>query len=80
MLDHDTRLAILRLKQAGQSARAIAKALGVSRRSVDKVLDSGSTTPTFRGRPCAAEPHLERIRELYRKTNGNLVRVHEELA
>ena len=42
MLDQDTRIAILQLKERGQGIRAIARALDLDRDSVRMVLRSGT--------------------------------------
>jgi transposase len=79
MLDQDIRAAILRLHQQGRGMRSIARALQISKNSVKRVLrDGGSTVPSLlREDPLAA--HLDRIRELYRRCEGNRVRVVEIL-
>ena len=79
MLDQSQRTAILELHRRGRGKRAIARALGVSRRAVVKVIASGSTEVPQLMRPEKAEPHREQILELIAKCKGNLVRVHEEL-
>jgi len=66
------------LKQ-GQSVRAVAEALHVSRNSVRAVANGGaSERPAFR-RNSQLIDHVERVRDLYLGCKGNLVRVHEEL-
>ena len=42
MLNTDTRAAILRLRREGHGLRTIARALGISRNAVRRVLDSGT--------------------------------------
>jgi transposase len=79
MLDHGTRMAILKLREAGQGHRAIARALGISRNTVKDVLRHNSAEVPRIVRPSLAEPHREEILALYSKCKGNLVRVHEEL-
>jgi transposase len=79
MLDHGQRMAILELHRKGVSIRNISRAMKVSRKVVRKVLRSGSVEVPRLLRAEKAEPHLEEIRELYRRCQGNLVRVHEEL-
>jgi transposase len=79
MLDRQTRTAILALSAKGRGIRAIARAVGVDRRSVRDVLsDGGADVPSLR-RPERGAPHLERIHMLYTECEGNLVRVQEEL-
>jgi len=79
MLDQAQRTAILELYRQGRGKRAIARALGVSRRIVGQVITSGSAEVPQLVRSEKAEPHRERILELIPKCEGNLVRVHEEL-
>ena len=79
MLDQTTRTAILRLREEGHGARAIAEALGVSRGAVKRVLRAGTAEVPALVRGELGEPHHEQIIELYAATKGNLVRVHEEL-
>jgi transposase len=79
MLDRDTRAAILALSGKGHGIRAIARTVGVDRRSVREVLSNGrADVPTLR-RPEQGTPYLERIQTLYTACEGNLVRVQEEL-
>ncbi len=80
MLDSDLRRTVLRLRHDKEwGKRKIAKALGVSRNSVRKILNRGTdAVPAFE-RDQLAWPHLEAIRELYDECGGNLVRVQEEL-
>ena len=80
MLDLDTRIAILRLHRAGHGSKRIAKALGVSRNAVRRVLRSGEATVPPLERSEQLSPHIDRVRELHAACKGNLVRVHEELA
>jgi len=79
MLDAETRTAIFRLHRKGHGYRTIARALGISRNSVKKVVKSGVQEVLRQERAEKAAPHIERIRELYAECKGNLVRVHEEL-
>jgi|GEM_PF-3078550 len=79
MLDQSIRSAILVLHQQRHSIRAIARAVGVSRNTVNRVLAAGSpAVPEFL-RPEKAEVHREEILELLPACKGNLVRVHEKL-
>jgi len=80
VLHRDTRVAILALRAKGHGLRAIAKTLGVSRPSVRRVLEQGTEEAPALRRNDALTPELDRIRELYVSCEGNLVRVHEELA
>lgn len=79
MLDRDIRAAALTLARKGRGLRVIAKALGISRNSVKKILESGEADVPPLQRLERLDPHVERIRELYANCKGNLVRVHEEL-
>lgn len=80
MLDEDIREAALLMAQRGQSVRAIAKALSVSRDGVRSVLQAGVAQPPRIARPSALDGLELQIDELRRACGGNLVRVHEELA
>ena len=79
MLDADRRLAILTLSQKGRGVRTIARAVGVSRNTVRRVLESGSAKAQEPARPEQLSPALEAIQDLYRDCEGNRVRVWEEL-
>jgi transposase len=79
MLDQTTRATILRLREAGHGTRSIARALGISRGAVKKVLADGRASPPSILRTEKAEAHRDDILELYASCRGNLVRVHEEL-
>jgi transposase len=80
MRDRDTRTAILELSKKGHGLRVIARTLKVTRKTVRRVLGSGSAEVPSVVRPELAEPHEARIRTLFLSCKGNLVRVHEELA
>lgn len=80
MLDHDTRATILHLKSQGHGIRTIARTLGLSKNSVKRVLRSGSAAVPALERDDTLTPHLERIRELHQRCEGNRVRVAELLA
>lgn len=79
MLDHDTRVAILRLAKEGHTKRAIARAVGVSRDGVHGVLNSGTAEIPRTPRQSKLDAYLEEIRALHAAVGGNLIRVHEEL-
>lgn len=79
MLDLETRSAILRLAQEGHGTRFICRAVGVSRKSVQRVLASGQAEVPPIERPDQLSAHVEKVRELHFACKGNLVRVHEEL-
>lgn len=82
MLDEDTRTAVLRLarREPPLSRRAIARAVGISRDTVDRILKSGQVTLPLPERPSQLDGRLERIQELHRVCRSNLIRVHEMLA
>ncbi len=80
MLDTETRTAILRLHREGHGLRRIARALGVSRNAVRRVLQTKSTETPKLERPGQLDEHLDLIRELVVVCEGNLVRVGEKLA
>jgi hypothetical protein len=70
----------LTLRDAGNGVRAIARALGISRGAVKRVLVSGDARPPPLERAEKGEDHREDILALLADCKGNLVRVHEELA
>lgn len=79
MLNKSQRMTILELHNQGMKIRQIAKALGFSRPAVRRVIRSNTSEVPFIQRSERAQPHRQRILELYASCNGNLVRVHEEL-
>src|SRR6185436_4202729 len=79
MLDQTIRQTILTLRDAGNGIRAIARALGVSRVAVKRVLADGQAAPPLLERAEKAEPYRDEILALYAECKGNLARVHEEL-
>jgi transposase len=79
VLDRDTRSAILRLSREGHGTRFIARAVGVARKSVQRVLAEGHAEVPEPERPDQLSAYAERIRALHLACRGNLVRVHEEL-
>ncbi|MEY4515265.1 MAG: hypothetical protein RLZZ450_7387 [Pseudomonadota bacterium] len=80
MRDRDTRTAILELTKRGYGVRGISRTLEVSRKTIRRVVRSGSAEVPDIQRTELAEAHEERIRALFLQCKGNLVRVHEELA
>lgn len=80
MLDEPTRTAILRLAREGHAVRWIARAVGVNRDTVQRVLESGSAVPPPIERSERLLAHVDQIRELHQVCEGNLVRVREMLA
>ena len=79
MLSKNQRMTILELHGQGMKFRQIAKALRISRQAVRKVIRSNSSEVPSIPRSERAQPHRQRLLELYASCNGNLVRVHEEL-
>lgn len=80
MLDLDTRAAILTLARRGHGIKPIARAVGVSRNTVRRVLESGQSEVPGLIRAEQLEPHLKTVRALHAECGGNVVRVTEELA
>ena len=79
MLDQNTRTSILKLREKGHGTRKIARALGISRKAVCRVIESGSSDVPIIERREMAEPYREQILELHAACKGHLGRVHEEL-
>lgn len=80
MLKRDQRAAILELHGKGVGRRRIALLLGISPGAVKKVIKSKSADVPEIVRAEKADPHRQEILELLKICEGNLVRVHEELA
>lgn len=80
MQSRDIRAAILTLQKQGRGLNATARAVNVSRNTVRRVLASGSADVPEIERVEKAAPYESAIRDLYTRCEGNLVRVHEELA
>ena len=79
MLDLETRTAILKLRREGHGAKTIARALKISRNAARRVIRSGRAEVCGLARPERLGPHLDRIRALHERCQGNLQRVWEEL-
>jgi len=79
MLEQSVRQAILERQRRGQSVRAIARALHVSRAAVRDVLRRGSAEVPQLARPEKALAHREDILRLLQECAGSFTRVHEEL-
>lgn len=80
MIDSDLRRVVLRLRHdKGMGKRKIAKALGISRNSVRKILNRGTDEVPALERDQLALPWADEIRELYDECRGNQVRIQEEL-
>jgi len=80
MLSQAQRTTILELHAQGVAKREIARVMGISRVAVRKVLRSNSSAVPELPRSEKAEPYRQQILELFDTCQGNLVRVHEELA
>jgi transposase len=79
MLSQAQRTTILELHAKGVGKREIARVLGIARPTVRKVLRSQAAEVPEVVRAEKAEPHRQRILELFSQCKENLVRVHEEL-
>ena len=80
MLNLEKRTAILALVKEGHSLRSIAKALKVSPTTVKKVVEAGQAQVPRLDRDEQLLPYIDQVRQLSKVCDGNLVRVHEELA
>ncbi len=79
MLKRNQRVTILEMHRKGCKIRRIARELRISRSAVKRVVESKSEDPPRLERSQKAEPYRQEILELYRRCQGNLARVHEEL-
>jgi transposase len=79
MLDVDQRTAILELAKQGRGTRAIARALGIGRNTVRRVVRSGRAEVPKLERPEQLAEHVALVTALHGDCDGNLVRVAEEL-
>jgi transposase len=75
MAKHEQRTAVKEMHKAGMSIREIGCKLNISRNTVRSILRGNAP----RSRQSPFLDHLNRIRELTRRTRGNLVRVQELL-
>ncbi|OIP39032.1 MAG: hypothetical protein AUK47_10785 [Deltaproteobacteria bacterium CG2_30_63_29] len=80
MLELDKRIAILKLAHEGHGAKSIARWLKISKNSVKRVLRDGRAEVPALERDEALQEHQGLIESLHLSCQGNLVRVHEELA
>lgn len=79
MKDELTRVAVLKLIEAGNSIRVTAKALNISKNTVKKILTSKTAEMPLVQKTSGLSPYEGRIRELYSLCRENMVRVQEEL-
>jgi transposase len=79
MLDQSERSAILLLNEQGNSIRAIARVLRISRITVRQVVEAGSAEVPEFGRTSKVAPYREAILAQLSNCKGNLIRVHEKL-
>lgn len=79
MVSLDKRRAIFDLKAQNKGSRAIAKAVGVARSTVQQIIDEGPEPPEKEPRAHKLDPMRDRIEHLYIQCDRNLVRVAEEL-
>jgi len=79
MLDKEIRSACLTLHNKGISQREIAKALGISRSSVQTILEEKQAAPPSIEKTSQLDAHRRDIEAWHKECQGNLVRVMEKL-
>ena len=79
MIETDKRKAVFLLHQEGQSARRIARLLGLSRNTVKVIIQQEGTAPPRRPRADKQILDEQLLRRLYQECQGWGVRVHEKL-
>jgi transposase len=79
MIETDKRKAVFLLHQEGQSARQIARLLGLSRNTVRAIIHQGGAPPPPRPRADQQPLDEELLRRLYQECQGHIVRMHEKL-
>jgi transposase len=79
MIETDKRKAVLLLHQEGQSAREIARLLGLSRNTVQAIIGQGGAPPLPHPRADKQPLDEELLRRLYQECQGHIARVHEKL-
>lgn len=79
MVSLEKRRAIFDLKEKGKGSRAISRAVGVARSTVQQIIAEGPEPPERPARACKLDAKQERIEQLYIQCGRNLVRVAEEL-
>lgn len=79
MIETDKRKAVFLLHQEGQSAREIARLLGLSRNTVQAIIGQGGASPS--SHPRADKQPLDEalLRRLYQECQGHIARIHEKL-
>jgi transposase len=77
MIEADRRKAIYLLHQEGMSERAIARRLGVDRKTVRVIIEQKGVMPEI----CRPKQHIDEalLRKLYAECDGYAQRVHEKL-
>jgi hypothetical protein len=79
VLDDELRAGILCLAKMEMSQRKISQELGVSRKAVKAVINSGCWQVPQTERDRTLDSHQDRVVELFAVCKGNLVRVHDLL-
>jgi transposase len=79
MIETDKRKAVFLLHQEGQSARQIARLLGLSRNTVRAIIEQEGAPPPPRPRADKQPLDEELLRRLYQECQGHSARVHEKL-
>ena len=79
MIETDKRKAVFLLHQEGQSAREIARLLGLSRNTVQAIIGQGGAPPLPHPRADKQPLDEELLRRLYQECQGHIARVHEKL-
>ncbi|MFH1235659.1 MAG: IS630 family transposase [Parcubacteria group bacterium] len=80
MLDGQTRGAVIRLSAEGHGSRKIAKFLSIAKKSVKKILRSGTDECPNINRSSKVDPYRDKVIQLISDCDSNLVMVHKKLA
>jgi len=78
MIDVEIRRVILALHESGESDRAVARRLGINRKTIKKVID-GLEAVASQGRTDRKEIDENLLRQLYKQCQGWMKRMHEIL-